>query len=170
MHPRLRVMQGSNNGFVLHYSMVEPSPLSPLFRCPGDVRRSERRDEIADRLLKRGVAQLWCKLAERYQNKCALDEPRMRNGELFIEVDEVVVQQNVDVDKARPPTYRGRAPKVVLNLLNIRQELTRWQCGPHLADRVQKGRLVKQAPRRGLLYARAGNNGHRTCELIARRC
>lgn len=68
--------------------------------------------------------------------------------------DKLIVIQQVDVYRARPPVFMPHPPKFRLNCLCLRKDHFRFQrCfdGQHL---IQKRRLIGYAPRCGLVQVR----------------
>src|SRR5262245_52032472 len=79
----------------------------------------------------------------------------MRHFEAGLVDAPVAVEQQVEVDRTRPPARPfANAPEVALDLEQPVEQRARRAIGVELCDRVQEARLVGEAPRLGLADGR----------------
>src|SRR5690348_11498823 len=75
----------------------------------------------------------------------------MRHGQARLVDHDVAVQEQVEVDRARPPVGLGTlASELALDLEETLEQRARLELGLELRDGVQEPRLIRVAPRLGL--------------------
>ena len=101
-------------------------------------------------------------LNERQQNKCAFEQMRVRECQIWLLQCDLVVSQNVDIDRPRAPAPFARpvTAERTFNVLHAYEQGVRLERGRHNDHRIDEGRLVGNAPRRGAVIARARDKPH----------
>ncbi len=88
-------------------------------------------------------------VGQRRQNKRPLSDARVRNGEFCVGQNQLVVEEDIDVDKPRPPLTARLAAEVRFQSLDEAQRVVRRNAGAGRHADVQKSRLISVAPRLG---------------------
>ena len=89
--------------------------------------------------------------SQRLEDEAPLEHQRVRHLEARLRDPLVAPQQQVEVDRPRPPARPDPLPaEAPLDVEQMRQERPRRQRGLDLCGRVQERRLVAEAPRLGL--------------------
>jgi hypothetical protein len=73
----------------------------------------------------------------------------------------MVIEQDVDVDPARPPAKSWEATETGLEMLQMIQKICRSQEGLTFEDHIQEGGLVGETPGGSLVDRRAGEQQER---------
>jgi hypothetical protein len=116
----------------------------------------------------RGAAPWNLNFLQQFEQEGSLGEPRMRQHQVPIFETNVVVEQEVEIGDARPPTIRRTAPEPALYLLERCEQLSRWQNRREPRDGVHERCLRHNPPRRRAPNRRYAPHPSRTSESVKR--
>ena len=105
-------------------------------------------EECVYALFQDGVDKIWGDLVEWDKDKGAQVQPGMRDLQAFLINDLLTVEEDIQVDQARPILESLHPPHFFFNPLQGPEERQGRQVGLHLNDLVEKLRLVRVAPGR----------------------
>ena len=93
-------------------------------------------------------------LGQGRQGERALGQPRVGDRQPLAGDDQIVVQQDIEVDLARPVAVAGPPADRALDPLERREQLRGHEVGPHPAGGVEERRLRDLVERRRLVERR----------------
>ena len=100
--------------------------------------------------------------SKRQEDKCALEQMRVRQRQIGFVQHNVVIGENIDVDRARSPApfLPPIAAQRPFDALYAYKQCVRIEQGRYDDRRIDKRRLVRNAPRRRAIIRRARDKAH----------
>src|SRR5664280_1686067 len=98
-------------------------------------------------------------LRERHEHEGAAEHARMRQHQFWLLELDVLEEEYIDIERARPEAEPPHAPVFTLDALALRQEVVGFQSGLHAHHLVEEVRLVGVVVRRRLVDTRRHQHG-----------
>src|SRR5439155_26235811 len=98
---------------------------------------------VSDRLISNRIPNTRTDFGQRNEDESTLAEPRMGHRQLGSLNDALIIQEDVHVDRSRPPALRTRPPSnLVFETFEEMQQRFWLRAGLDPADRVKEGGLL----------------------------
>ncbi len=119
--------------------------------------------QLCHRALQYGVPQRRSQFHHRLQHKTALVHVYVRDDQLGRIDNRTCVEQDVDVERARPFVNFALAAEFLFNPLRLRKQLHRKHLGLCFQHQIQEARLVFNIHRIGFIHGRNALDGQAGC-------